>query len=192
MMKSWTPAELYSHIKHKLKADFPRVRIIPRRNVWWARVMDVFGGTSTYTTTIYRTIAVTNNWAQLPTHEKAAILWHEYQHLCQARRWGRGSDWIGWFVTYGPVYLFVLPAVFTMRARFEREAYAEQLRVDFTLERGLLTQTRWTQWMCDVFAGPVYAWMWPFKRSVRRWGHRTYEQMRSQKQAGIVDRPFRL
>jgi hypothetical protein len=187
---AWNAAQLYGYLLKLLDREFPKVKVVDRKFVWWAKVMDALGCPSGVTTTIYHTMAVPSNWAQTPYHIRASVLWHEIQHLRQARR--SGGDWVGWFLTWGPAYLLVpLPMFWTLRAKWEREAYAEAMRVHFLL--GMEgPRSLWQGWMVKTFTTKTYLWMWPNKRRVRRWAKEVWANMLRLKAIGKLDEPFKF
>lgn len=93
------------------------------------------------------------------------ILRHELVHVLQAATssWGRKVKLTTWSaLLFAFLYTLVLPAVKTMRAKFEREAYIESLRVD--IQGGYLTDL--PTLLSDIegyFRGPAYGFMDPIK-----------------------------
>jgi len=131
--------------------------------------MDRFIKGRTIATTIGNTIAIPNNWALMSPRAKAELLIHEARHLEQFRDWGCGVVWIG-VVVLAVLYILALPAVFTVRAHLERQAYEQSMRASYMMgNKGPEYKDSWKQFMVQVFTGRLYVWMWPFKRKVEQW-----------------------
>jgi hypothetical protein len=117
-----------------------------------------------YTITIGRRIYLPKNWFLLPDKYKASILRHELVHMRQMKKYTL------------PVFLFVyllLPFPLFLswfRARLEWEAYEESLRDEYELHgtKYLLSEEYKTS-IVELFTGPAYGWMWPFRKRVEKW-----------------------
>lgn len=86
-----------------------------------------------------------------------ATLRHEAVHVLQAMRLGK---------LFGPflfalLYLFALPAVFTMRAKYEQEAYLETLRVYQEYGVSHVQKIRAMDRWAKLFRDSSYFWMDP-------------------------------
>lgn len=84
------------------------------------------------------------------------VLRHEFIHLMDAKRFPF------WFELS---YLFLLPAVFTMRSYWELRGYTQDLLC--TYEEFETIPDASLDWITAQFTGPWYLWMWPFKKKVR-------------------------
>jgi len=82
------------------------------------------------------------------------ILRHEIVHLIQQKR-----DFFYYFN-----YLFVLPFVFTMRSKYEYEAYEEQLVASYELYGSISDD--YLDSIAKNFYGSMYLWMYPFKEKI--------------------------
>lgn len=82
------------------------------------------------------------------------ILRHEIIHLIQNKR--------NIFFKFN--YLFLLPCVFTMRSKYEYEAYEEQMVAIFELYNVISDTT--LERIASNFYGSMYFWMYPFKEKI--------------------------
>lgn len=168
------PAARYLELVHDLELEFPRLRLVKKRDSRGQRAIHVglmvltFGGMrgylDHYQTTIGSTIYVTSDWDQRDPDERYCTLRHEAVHLRQFRRYTLPGMAL--------LYLLVpLPlGLAWFRARFERAAYEESIRAaaevwgpDAPAAPGYRTH------VIDQFVGPAYGWMWPFRATIERW-----------------------
>jgi len=125
-----------------------------------------FGAQRTYmtqfTTTIGRSIYVADDWDSWGADRRYATLRHELVHLRQFARYG--LLWMSF------LYLLVpLPVGLAwFRARFEKEAYAETIRVTAEIW-GIEAARQKRAYVVSQFTGGNYGWMWPFRRAMERW-----------------------
>ena len=157
-----------------LRREFPRLRLIDKRDDGFSRLVDgalrvvTFGGQSAYltryVTTMGQTIYLPAGWAERDDLARYCVLRHEAVHLRQFRRFGR----------VGMALLYLLPlwplGLAWGRARLEWEAYAETLRA--TAEVYGVAAADAPELRAHIvlqFTGPAYGWMWPFPRVVSRW-----------------------
>lgn len=151
-----------------LKEEFPRL-VIHDKKPWWLGVVFSLPGISglhweTATQTIGMNIYLSTRWEEFSATAKLSTLRHERRHLI-------------WFEVYGTflaslLYLFYFFPIGLAwyRAQFERDGYAESLRarVEYhgpsarLMEQGLDTYL-------ENFCGPRYLYMWPFKKTIRKW-----------------------
>ena len=126
----------YDLLVRKVRAEFPELAIVPRKGTW----LGLFFGLMTkltganydhMVTTIGSTIYVGDSWANRTDDGKYKTLRHELIHIRQFHGWPFGYHWprIN-HALFSIFYLLVLPALWTYRARFEREAYTQTLLVD--------------------------------------------------------------
>lgn len=92
------------------------------------------------------------------TEVGADVLRHERVHLRDAARWG-----ILFYLSY---LLLPLPAVFTMRAYWEYRGYCESLRCE--AERYGVVYSESLHYFVDLFVGPAYLWMCPFRGYIEK------------------------
>jgi hypothetical protein len=175
----------YEQLKAKVLREFPRFQVRKASETWWLRwamgllrliTRSPVGG---FTTTIFSTVYVEDDWDRRPADDRYATLRHELMHIRQFHHWPIAVDadldrggW--WRVVLSDLrrwtnhlcvmvaYLFLCPAFWTMRARFEREGYTQTLLVARELygELGQATMESKARWLASVFGGPDYAWMW--------------------------------
>lgn len=110
-----------------------------------------------YYTTIGRTVYT-------PVDEVSEhVLEHELVHCFDFQRSPT------WFTLS---YLLCLPAVWTMRSRWEKRAYAWQMQ---------RLQYFDVEWVKSQFCSAAYLWMWPFPKKIEKW----VEQVKSGEYAPI-------
>jgi hypothetical protein len=110
-----------------------------------------------YYTTIGRTVYT-------PVDEVSEhVLEHELIHV---------HDYQGAPVLFMFSYLFLLPAVWTWRSKWERRAYAWQMQ---------RLQYFDVEWVKSQFCSAAYLWMWPFPKKIEKW----VEQVKSGEYAPI-------
>src|SRR6266536_4734688 len=124
-----TPSEL---LIADIRREFPRFRIVPKRESALSRTIDVvlkvltFGAQrefmTRYHTVLRDTLYVPDRWETTPDLSRLITLRHERIHLRQRRRYG---DFVMTFLYLVP--FFPLGLAYG-RARIEWEAYAETLR----------------------------------------------------------------
>jgi hypothetical protein len=117
-----------------------------------------------YTTTIGRAVYVTDDWDGWSAERRYVVMRHERIHLRQFARYG--------LVGMAFLYLFVpLPAGLAwFRAHFEKEAYAETIRVAAEVWGiDAVKAPAHRKHVVDQFVSGNYGWMWPFRRAVERW-----------------------
>lgn len=122
--------------------------------------------------TIGSIVWIPANWEDADAEVRFEILLHEEEHTQQFRRWGMGSPSFG-VLTMGFAYLFLLPIFWTMRARFEKAAYAQSIRARHLL--GDPPGEGFRRHLIENFTTRNYVWMmgpWA-KRKLTRWFWRT-------------------
>jgi hypothetical protein len=113
----------------------------------------------TFTTVLGDTVYLPRPVENIQRDQLAAILAHEYVHQLDQARWGL------WFYAS---YAALGPALRTMRADWERRAYAVDLLLAY--EVGGEAQLRTTaERVARIFAGPGYLWMWAGLDAARRY-----------------------
>lgn len=129
---------------------------------------------SRYTTVLGRTVFLPRPPPQMPPRVLASTLAHELVHQLDQRRWGPL-----FYLSYG----FCLPTGRSMRAYWERRAYA----VDLLLARergGEAELERVTDTLVDLFGGRSYLWMWVGRDAARAFLQPVVEAVRT----GELDR----
>jgi hypothetical protein len=158
----------------ELKREFPRFRIVKKRDSTLSRVIDVVLRVLTlgaqrefmtrYHTVLWDTLYVPDQWDTTPDVARLITLHHERIHLRQRRRYG---DLLMTFLYLVP--FFPLGLAYG-RARLEWEAYTETLRATARyrgLEEARSIELR--EHIIRQFTSGAYGWMWPFPKSVDRW-----------------------
>jgi hypothetical protein len=166
--------ERYLILREKMVAEYPRTRVIKKKDCWWIRAIFAVlsfvtrKDYSNFATTIGSTIIVPNNWDDRTVYAKYKLLRHEKKHVEQFHRWPLGA-W-AWPLNHflcGLCYLLLLPVLWTFRARFEREAYLQTLLVEFEFN-GKICEERMREnarWMGETFGGSAYFFMWTKNRA---------------------------
>ncbi len=164
----------YDALVRQLQAEIPGFRIVCKdqsrlhRVIHKALVIITFGGMRSYLdgyqTTIGRTVYVTADWTERDPLDRYITLRHEAVHLRQFRR----------FTLPGMALLYVLLplplGLAWFRAHFEKEAYAESIRVAAEVHGPEYPRQAWYRaHIIGQFVGPSYGWMWPFRRGLERW-----------------------
>lgn len=171
-------------LRQQTAAEFPRFRIRARNKSWlrlifWLLAKITRKNFSSFTTTIGSTMYVGTDWDTMGSNEKYIILRHEKKHIDQFHRWPLGRwAWPVNHVLMGLCYLLVLPAIFTLRARFEREAYTQTLLVQFEL-KGKISDgqmERNAAWLAEMFGGSAYLFMWR-RRKAYEWAMETQRRI---------------
>jgi hypothetical protein len=89
------------------------------------------------------------------------VLAHELVHVADYKRWG-----ILFSLSY---LLFPLPAVFTMRAYWEKRGYAETIRQWYALNPNYPKTPQFRDWIISQFTSSMYLFMCPFRKHMERW-----------------------
>jgi hypothetical protein len=169
----------------EIRREFPRFRIVPKRNDLFSRVIDVllkvvtFGAQreflTRYHTVIGSTLYVPERWKSTPDVSRLITLRHERVHLRQRRRYG---DVVMTFLYLFP--FFPLGLAYG-RARIEWEAYVETMRA--TYEHRGMTELRspgLRAYIVEQFTSGAYGWMWPFPKAIHRWYDQALTQIESE------------
>jgi hypothetical protein len=115
-----------------------------------------------YTQTLYTRIYKAGTWDSGNAGD-FWTLYHECTHIVQ---WWRLKRFLRWgplaYLVWGMLYALVLPIVFTMRGRYERQAYADECAV--MLRAGCVSMaSRRAQSVNPEFRRiDTYAWMAPW------------------------------
>jgi hypothetical protein len=122
-----------------------------------------------FATTIFSTVYLPTDWESMSDNSKYVLLRHEFEHVRQFHEWFLGRRF--WFINHLLVafaYIFVLPAFWTLRAKFEREAYTQTLLARHEL--GWLEPLTWhdvSKNFAKKFGTGVYFWMWNYDAAYR-------------------------
>lgn len=166
--------EVLAAFLDELRAEFPRFRVIEKRNSPLSRAIDValkiltLGGQDRYLTHYYTVIGdrlyVPDGWDDVDPIDAVITLRHERVHLRQRRRYTLPGMAILYLLLPFPLGLAY------GRARIEWEAYTETLRATFELKGERALRDRFLRArIVSQFTGAAYGWMWPFRRAVERW-----------------------
>lgn len=185
----------FQKLSEKVLLEFPKFQVRVMSKTWLGtlmRWMSVFtkAQVGTVTTTIGSTIYVPDDWDAWAPDARYGTLRHELMHIRQFHSWPLGSGAPGatgfWHrvrvalnhVMMGFAYIALMPALWTMRARFEREGYTQTLLVHRELygEPNQMTMESKATWMAELFGGPSYFWMWR-KAAAQQWAMDTQRKI---------------
>ena len=163
----------YHALAFQVKNKYPRFNVKERNKSWLMPIFWVLSrltGQSydNFTTTIFSTMYVSSSWSEKSDERKYRTLRHEEVHIEQFHCFPLGR-W-AWPINHllmSLCYLLLLPAIFSMRAKFEREGYTQTLLVEFELG-GPFSEDRMeynARWLAETFGGSAYAWMWTRKKA---------------------------
>ena len=139
----------------------PGLRLVDKQQVWWMRwvgtalrpIVPEFA--DRYTTVIGDTVFLPRPPEALPQDQLASTLAHELVHQLDQK------EYRAWFYIS---YALGMPAGRTMRAYWERRAYAVDLML--AMERGGPNEVRRVaNHLVEIFRGPAYFWMWAGRMS---------------------------
>lgn len=178
----------YQILLDKFKKTYPNFRVKNRSGTWVQFVLSVLGVFSRqkyrgFTTTIGQTMYVDSTWDKRSPNSKYKVLRHEIQHVRQFHRWpmpflDHPVIWRVNALIMGLCYLLVLPVLWTMRAKFEREGYTQTLLVDKEL-KGVISDNRMeanARRMTKTFGGSPYMFMWR-KKAAYKWSMETQRKI---------------
>ncbi len=164
----------YEEIISKIKEEFPDFELCANEDSKFISLLSflfkiitlgkINNFASQYTLTLRDKIYTPKRWSTLPDKHKASILRHELIHMKQQKKYTL------------PVFLFcyfLLPFPFFFswfRARIEWEAYEESMRFEYEINgtKSLLNK-EYRNNLVDLFVGPYYGWMWPYRKQVEKW-----------------------
>lgn len=158
----------YEELLKRTCQEFPGFRVVERDKSWLRPVFWLLGKItrrdySGFTTTIGLNMYVGSTWNKRSEIRKYKTLRHELVHVRQFVSWPLGR-W-AWPINHFLMafcYLFILPVFWTLRAKFEREAYTQTLLFDYE-EHGTITDERMEEnarWIAETFATSTYLFMW--------------------------------
>lgn len=166
----------------RTQKEIPSCKVVRKSDSKFMRFLNFFVGMfnknfmNSYTTTIFRTIYVPDDFPLRDADQQYSTLRHEMQHLRQFRSWPfkslakPGLWWINALIM-AFCYTLVLPVWWTFRAHFEKAGYTQTLLVEYEL--GKLQDTeRWVNWLVETFAGPSYLYM-DDRKTAEKWARDT-------------------
>lgn len=121
-----------------------------------------------FTTTIGNTIYVSTRWDTLSDTAKVIVLRHERIHLRQAKKYTRPL--------FSFLYIFVLPALWTYRSKFEREAYEETMMASVEAYGLEILSESMKMNMVRYLSSSQYFWMMP-KKDAEKWFDETKKKI---------------
>lgn len=163
-MKRTSPVTKYYDLVNEIEEEFSDFRVIEKEgntfmlflyHVTFMRLWNPHFMTR-FITTVFGKVYMPRDL--IGTEIGADVLRHERVHLRQAAKWG-----ILFYLSY---ILLPLPAVFTFRAYWEYIAYCESLRCES--ERYGVVYSESLHYFVDLFVGPAYLWMCPFRGFVEK------------------------
>jgi len=174
----------YAVLSLQVKDRYPRFSVVERDKSWlrpifWLLQKITRQDYSGFTTTIFSTMYVGSDWATSSTTSRYRLLRHEMQHIKQFHNWPLGRR--AWPVNHllmSLVYLLLLPVIWTLRAKFEREGYTQTLLVEYELT-GPIADTRMEEnarWLAETFGGSAYLYMWR-KKAAYAWAMETQRKI---------------
>lgn len=185
----------YEILSRQVKQRYPRFTVKERNGTWLGRLFRVLAKVTrqdydSFTTTIFSTMYVGADWRSDSSDEKYSTLRHEMQHIDQFHRFPLGR-W-AWPVNHALMalcYLLVLPVLWTLRAKFEREGYAQTLLVQYELY-GEFSEGRMednARWMAETFGGSAYFFMWR-RKAAYAWAMETQRRINAGELTNPTDR----
>lgn len=185
----------YDKLAVRVKAIYPRFNVRPRRKSWLRYVFFVMGkitgkSFAAFHTTIFSTMYTGPMWETMSDRSRYRLLRHEMVHIEQAHEFPLGRwAWPINHILWALCYILVLPFIWTLRAKFEREGYTQSLLVDFELYGPMseIEMESKARWMSEVFSGRFYGWMWTRKKAYA-WAMKTIREIHSGKIVNNVDK----
>jgi len=186
-------AKLSIELIQGMKKEFPKLRILPKKESTLCKAIGIFLRTITfgkykgfenYTTTIGYKIYLseylysTKGSINYDSPSLYELLRHERIHIKQYHEWK---------LLYGFSYLFILISLFTLRAKWESEAYTQSILAHIYVNQSVGRHTwvkrrgktklafsgqsmlSWEKYLEEQFCTMSYLWMFPFKKKVRKW-----------------------
>ena len=134
---------------------------------------------SRYTTTIFRTMYVPDDFFRWSDNARYRLLRHELVHMRQFRRWpikflDKKYLWVLNALIMSVCYLLLpLPIFYTFRSKFEREGYTQSLLSYYELYGfSSVYKQRQINNMGKLFGSNPYAFMWTSRKG-REWAEKT-------------------
>jgi len=163
-MKSVSPVNKYYNLVAEIEEEFPGFRVIEKEGnrfmlfLYHLSLMRFWNPhfMTRFITTAFGCVYMPRDL--IGTDIGADVLRHERVHLRQAARWG--------MLFYLSYLLLPLPAFSPFRAYWEFEAYCESLRCE--KERYGVVYSETFNYFVDLFVGPAYLWMCPFRGYVEK------------------------
>jgi hypothetical protein len=154
-----------------VREHIPDLQLVHKHELRWMRVLGravrpIAPDFDThYTTVLGNTVYLPRPPDEMPRRVLAATLAHELVHQLDQRRWG---------LLFYATYAWALPTGRTMRAYWERRAYAVDLLI--AKDRGGEREVEnVAKRLADVFSGSSYLWMWVGRAAARAYLQPTVE-----------------
>lgn len=182
----------YAVLYLQAKSRFPRFSVKFRDQSWlqpifWLLSKVTGQNYNGFVTTVFSTMYVGSDWATDSTTSKYKTLRHEMRHIDQFHRWPLGRwAWPVNHVLMALAYLLLLPVIWTLRAKFERDGYTQTMLVEYELG-GPISDSRMEEnarWMAQTFGGSAYLFMWR-KKAAYAWAMETQRKIN----AGEISNP---
>ena len=180
-----TPKERLDGLLKEIDEEFGgQVKIEVKENQWYWKFLGFLHnilmlGKSTFMTTM-TTVAGPRIGVRPGMHDADLYitLLHERAHLRQSAAICKNL-WVGAFF-HGLLYLLVLPVVFTLRAKYEKEGYAETIRGWIQIDGYLYVKNNHEalrRLVVGHFLTAKYGWMCPFEKKMNKWYDETVERV---------------
>lgn len=165
-------AEVLQDLMQQMAQEFPGFRVCFKDQSWHQRALGAGlkgVGINRYMTNFVTVFGNTVWWPDEAMFRRdgkraASVLLHERVHLWDRRRMG---------VLFDVSYVAAGPAVWTMRAHWERRAYA----VDIVRLSRFGRSPEWIKaWLTPLFSKHEYGFMWPFPDEIHAWVDRTLDE----------------
>lgn len=145
-----------------MKANIKRFNVCWKEESWLQRAIGKIispinqGYMTSYATTMFGKIWLPSNARYWSADTKYKLYRHEFIHLLDAKKF-----WLFFSLSY----LFLLPAVLTMRAFWELRGYTQSLISFYEIDGDISDDD--IDWITSQFTSGLYLWMWPFRSSIR-------------------------
>ena len=154
---------LFNELVEEIKAEFPKFQVVKKEDsklmalIYAVTLMRFWNPyfMEDYITTLFGKVYMPFN--VIGTRVGYDVLRHERVHLRDAARFPLLFE-----LSY---ILLPLPAVFTLRAYWEYRGYCESLVAES--DRYGYVRKEAIEYYVDIFAGPTYLWMCPFRNFMR-------------------------
>lgn len=178
----------YEVLLERVQEEIPGFSVVKRSDSLVGKFVDFFVGkilrqdASGFRQLIGKTMYVPDYWDGEDDFSKYRTLRHELIHARQWKSW-----FISWldkpyirvinYIAFAFCYLFVLPVLWTFRAKFEREAYEQSLLTSYELGwLDPLNTEHQRLWLLGTFTGPSYLFM-STKGRTQKWFDETIERI---------------
>lgn len=182
----------FAVLSQKVRAEYPRFNVKERDKSWlrvifWVLQKITRESYSSFATTIFSTLYVGPGWFADSNDGHYKLLRHEMVHIRQFHCFPLGRwAWPLNHIITAFCYLFILPVLWTFRAKFEREGYVQTMLVDYEL-RGQIPDHEMklnAAWFSEIFGGSSYFYMWR-RKAAFNWAMETQRKIN----AGEIQNP---